>query len=142
MSISLEEAFLLSKHKYYYQSENSFIIEKDGLYYCRVKTEEDARRLTHYLKKIGFDKKNLEKALMETGIKKCNKRTNTGFYRTSKVKDPNYKLGYVYRYQCTKNGKLIVIKSIDLSKLRKKVIDRGLEWCAETDEAKRLEELL
>lgn len=142
MSISLEEAFLLSKHKYYYQSENSFIIEKDGEYYCRVKTEEDARRVTHYLKKIGFNKDNLEKALSKTGVKRCNGGTNTGFYRTSKVKNTNYKLGYVYRYQCTKNGKLIVIKSINLSKLRKKVLDKGLDWYAETEDAKKLEETL
>ena len=139
MNMSLREAFVLSKHKYYYQSENSFIIEKDGIYYCRVRTEEDARKVTHYLKKIGFDKENLEKALSKTGVKRCNGGTNTGFYRTSKIKNQNYKLGYVYMYQCTQNGKRIVLKSIELSKLRKKVLDKGLDWYAETDEAKKLE---
>ena len=141
MEMSLKEAFQLQRYKYYHKSENSYIIDKDKEYFCRVKTEEDARRLTHHLKKIGFEKKNLEKALEETGIKKCNGGTNTGFYRTSRIRNPNYKSGYVYTYQYyNDDGKRVIIKSIDLSKLRKKVLEKGLVWYAETDEAKDLEE--
>ena len=132
MIMSLKEAFQLNKYKYYYESENSFIIEKGGEYYCRVKTEEDARRLTHCLIKIGFNKDNLEKALEETGIKRCNGGTNTGFYRTSKIKNPNYKNGYYYIYQYyTENGDRVVLKSTNLSKLREKVLDKNLEWYSE-----------
>lgn len=133
MGLTLKEAMQLRRFKYYHKSDNSYIVEKDGDYYCRVKTEEDARRLTHHLKKIGFHKINLEKALKETGIKKCKKGTNTGYYRTSKIKNQNYKLGYVYVYQYEENGRRMLIKSTTLFKLREKVLAKGLEWKLESE---------
>ena len=128
MELTLKEAMGLRRFKYYHKSDNSYIIEKNGEYYCRVKTEEDARKLTHYLKKIGFTKENLEEALNKTGVQKCKKGTNTGYYRTSKIKNQHYKSGYVYVYQYEEDGKRMLLKSINLSKLREKVLDKGLEW--------------
>ena len=142
MNLTLKEAFHLQKHKYYHKSESSYIIEKDKEYFCRVRTEEDARRLTHHLKKIGFNKENLERALKETGIKKCKNKTNTGFYRTSRIKNENYKNNCFYSYQYNQGNKRVLIKATTLSKLRNKVLEKGLDWYAETEEAKRLEDSL
>ena len=141
--MSLKEAFNLAKHSYYHKSRNSYVIEKDREYYCRVKTEKEAKRLTYHLKRIGFKKENLERALKETNIERCRKWkkvTNTGFYKTSKIRNNRYKLGYMYNYEYIKEGKLHFIRATDLQKLRKKVIEKGLEWYPITDEAKRLEE--
>ena len=140
--ISLKEAFNLAKYSYYHKSDNSYIIEKDNEYYCRVKTEKEAQRLTFHLKRIGFKKENLERALQETNIQRCRKTRNTGFYRTSKIKDNRYKSGYVYVYEYTKDGKKFQIKSTTLSKLREKVLNKGLNWYPETEKSKRLEELM
>lgn len=56
-------------------------------------------------------------------------RGNTGFYRVGIHKDKRVKQGWYYRYQYKdKNGKMQSICSMDIKKLKKKVIDKGLEW--------------
>lgn len=56
-------------------------------------------------------------------------RSNSGYYRVGIWKNDNLKQGWCYRYQWTdKNGKLHSICSIDIDKLKKKVLDKGLEW--------------
>lgn len=143
--MGLKEAFNLAKHLYYHKSGNTYIIEKGDEYYCRVKTEKDAQRLTFHLKRIGFKKENLEKALKETNIKRCRKwdrTTNTGFRRTSRIKNNRYRLGYMYSYEYMEDGKHYSIRATNLPKLREKVLIKGLEWYPETDEAKRLEEVM
>lgn len=142
-TICLKDAFNLAKYSYYHKSGNTYVIEKDNEYYCRVKTESDARKLTFYLKRIGFCKDNLEKALTETGVERCmrgNKVTNTGFYKVSKQKNARYKLGYMYVYEYTKKGKHAYLKATTLEKLRKRVIMKGYDWYPVTDDAKKLEE--
>lgn len=141
--MSLKEAFNLAKHKYYRKSMDTYLVEKDGEYYCRVKTEKEAQRLTFYLKRIGFRKENLEEALKELNIEKCKKKrsaSNTGFYGTSRWKDNRYKTGYKYAYRYVEDGKPKYITAITLSKLRKKVLSKGLKWYPITEEAKKLEE--
>ena len=141
--LSLWEAFNLAKHCYYRKSMNTYLIEKNGEYYCRVKTEKEAKRLTYHLKRIGFKKENLERALKETKIQRCRKggkKTNTGFYRTRRVTDKKYKLGYAYIYEYVEDGKYHYLKSTTLHKLRGRVLSKGLKWYPETEEARKLEE--
>lgn len=59
----------------------------------------------------------------------CSKaRNTTGYYRVSKQKDKKFSQGFRWRYSYLENGKLKEIKSIDLDKLKKKVLAKGLEW--------------
>ena len=52
----------------------------------------------------------------------------TGYFRVSKEKG-NYKQGFRWRYQYfDKEGKKRAIKSIDIDKLKQKVLDKNLPW--------------
>ena len=56
-------------------------------------------------------------------------RSNTGYYRVGIWKTDRLKQGWCYRYQYTdENNKTQSICSIDIEKLKKKVLDKGLEW--------------
>ena len=55
-------------------------------------------------------------------------KNTTGYYRVYKQKSNRYKQGFRYRYLYLKNGKQKAISSVDLDKLKQKVIDKGLTW--------------
>lgn len=58
--------------------------------------------------------------------KKCG---SSGIYRVTKTKAQGYKLGFKWVYQYfDENGKHVQISSIDIHKLKQKVLDRGLAW--------------
>ena len=52
----------------------------------------------------------------------------TGFLRVSKVKRDCLKQGFEWRYIYRENGKSKIINSVDLNKLKEKVLAKGLEW--------------
>ena len=54
--------------------------------------------------------------------------STTGFSRVLKLKSPNYKQGFCYLFRYTENGKNKVLSSVDILKLRKKIIDKGYNW--------------
>ena len=54
---------------------------------------------------------------------------SSGIYRVSKTKAQGYKLGFKWLYQYVdENGKTIQISSIDINKLKEKVLSKGLDW--------------
>ena len=56
-------------------------------------------------------------------------KSKTGYYRVNICKNSSLKQGWCYRYQYTdENNKKQSIYSVDLDKLKKKVIYKGLEW--------------
>lgn len=56
-------------------------------------------------------------------------RTQTGYYRVGIWKTNKLKQGWCYRYQYKdENNKTKSICSIDINTLKKKVIDKGLDW--------------
>lgn len=52
----------------------------------------------------------------------------TGYYRVTTEKCSECKQGFTYSYQWKENGKNYHIRSVDINKLKKKVLARGLEW--------------
>ncbi len=72
----------------------------------------------------------------EYSLKRHNK---TGFFRVTKRKT-NTKQGFTWAYSFKENNQLNFISSVNISILKKKVLDRGWEWIELTDEAKRLVE--
>jgi len=56
------------------------------------------------------------------------KNNTTGYYRVYKDKNKRMKQGFIWRYKYYDNGKLKAIVSVDIDKLKEKVLDKGLEW--------------
>jgi len=50
------------------------------------------------------------------------------YFRVTREKDHTCKQGFIYRYQYCENNKRKRIRSVDLEKLKEKVLARGLEW--------------
>ena len=77
-----------------------------------------------------------EETYDESSLKRHNK---TGFFRVTKRKT-NTKQGFTWTYSFKENNQLNFISSVNISILKKKVLDRGWEWIELTDEAKSLVE--
>lgn len=61
--------------------------------------------------------------------KKISKKQNTtGYYRVIQQKNKNYKQGFIWRYQYYENRKRKNICSVDIDKLKEKVLAKGLIW--------------
>lgn len=79
------------------------------------------------------DKYNCDRSTICRRIKKCGyafeSKNSTEYYRVYKKIDKNCKQGYrwIYRYK-DENGKSLDISSVDIEKLKEKVITKGLEW--------------
>ena len=74
--------------------------------------------------------------LREYSEKSKEKQSNTlshrinksGYYRVSKRVNTTLKQGFLWRYTYVQDGKRKEIASISLSKLKEKVVAKGLEW--------------
>lgn len=55
-------------------------------------------------------------------------KNTSNYYRVIKEKDLTCKQDFIYRYQYWEDGKRKRIKSVDINRLREKVLDKGLEW--------------
>ena len=63
----------------------------------------------------------------ETSMKISKSKNTTGYFRVSKIKK-NTSQGFVWRYRVYDLGKEVSIESVDLEKLKKKVLLKGYEW--------------
>lgn len=73
----------------------------------------------HYNKELSLEHK----------LKLSDARNETGYYRVAKQYSDKYSQGFRYRYIYTdENGKRKEIKSVDINKLKEKVLDKGLPW--------------
>lgn len=66
-----------------------------------------------------YNKKNIHLS------KKIN---STGYYRVIKFKSPFYKQNFAWRYVYKQDGKIKILQSVDIDKLKEKVIAQGLDW--------------
>ena len=64
----------------------------------------------------------------ERKLKIAKTKTTTGFYRVSLESCKKCKFGFIYRYEYNQNGKKKYIRSTDIKKLKKKIIQKGMEW--------------
>ena len=64
----------------------------------------------------------------ECKINMSKARTSSNYYRVTREKDLTCKQGFMYRYQYLEDGKRKHIRSVDLEKLKEKVLNKGLEW--------------
>lgn len=55
-------------------------------------------------------------------------KNTTGYFRVYKKKEPSVKQGFTWKYGFYKDGKHYQTTSVDLDKLKEKVLARGWEW--------------
>ncbi len=67
------------------------------------------------------------------------RENKTGFFRVTKRKT-NTKQGYTWAYSFKENNQLNFVSSVDISRLKSKVLANGWEWIELTDEATKLVE--
>lgn len=82
------------------------------------------------LKWIVINKENAKKTIDESNNQKSipNKRNSSGIYRVSKQYNSKLKQGFCWRYDYCENGHTTSITSVDLNKLKEKVLAKDLEW--------------
>ena len=75
-----------------------------------------------------YGKKHSKETLKK--ISKCisKSRNTSGYYRVSKQKAKDCSQGFRYVYSFRENGKTKSFVSVDIDKLKQKVMDAGLEW--------------
>lgn len=64
----------------------------------------------------------------ETKLRLSKLRNKTGYYRVTKERKDDVKQGFIWRYSYREDGKQKKFTSVSLDKLKKKVIDNGLDW--------------
>lgn len=67
------------------------------------------------------------------------RENKTGFFRVTKRKT-NTKQGFTWAYSFKENNQLNFVSSVDISKLKSKVLAKGWEWVELTEEATKLVE--
>jgi len=66
---------------------------------------------------------------LEYRVKISNSRNTCGYFRVSKQFNKRYKQGFIWVYQfIDENGKHISVSSVDIEKLKQKVLLKGWEW--------------
>lgn len=64
----------------------------------------------------------------ETKLKISESQSTTGYFRVHIHYEDTCKQGFYYEYRYYKDGKSHSLSSVDINKLKKRVIERGLEW--------------
>ena len=103
----------------------------------RVRSEESKMKVSLANKGRTMSKEFCEAmSLRKKGIKfsdnwkqNLSKSTNSsGIYRVSKHNGKSFKQGFTWRYTYYENGKYHDLSSVNLLKLKKRVIENGFEW--------------
>ena len=72
---------------------------------------------------------------LSSKVKVSQSKNTTGYFRVWKDKNKKYSQGFTWRYGYIKNGKPRTISSVDINKLKEKVLAKGLEWIVLDEEA-------
>lgn len=90
-------------------------------------------------KKYGFNNKNGSKGVKHypTDHKKS-KLSSTGLYNVKRLKSSMYQQGFCYIYRFNRKEKYRQLSSVDILKLKRKVLNAGGEWYI-LDEEKALD---
>lgn len=88
-------------------------------------TQSEHRRLHNYENNPIHQVKNDVNYLIKLSKAHNNK---TGIFRVNIKREKGYAKGFTYSYQYVVDGKKVFIRSVDINKLKEKVLARGLEW--------------
>ena len=122
---------------YFNSMDNSFGYNKENGGNLNKKVSDETKEKIKKALSGKFSKENNffygKKRSLEMRLKSSNSQNNTGFYRVSKKKSPTSVQGYIWVYRWYDNDKRKAITSVDLIKLKEKVVDRGLPWIKLSD---------
>ena len=114
----------------YKVKEGKYEIKKGKHYYGRYSSRDDAREVCLELKKLGWDKENLQRAQSNAKVKPLDRysRNTSGYAHVIKQLDNRLKQGYVWAYSYKENGKVKRLTCKTIKGLEEKVKEKGLEW--------------
>lgn len=119
------EKLYIKKYKSSYR-ENGYNLDHGGDA-SYIKSEETRRKLSE--QKMGENNPMYGiPHSTEHNMKISEKLGSTGIFRVSKKKDRCCSQGFLWTYRWMENGKSMKLSSVDLDKLKQKVLDKGLEW--------------
>lgn len=76
-----------------------------------------------------YGKKHSNELQNQISFNRSKTTTNTGYYCVSKKKSKNCRQGFIWQYRYTdENGKRKTLMSVDLDKLKEKVLKNNLKW--------------
>ena len=103
----------------------------------KIHSEESRRKMSESQKghevseetRRKISESNKGKTLSEETRRKMSEARNTsGYYRVSKKKNSKYKQGFTWAYYYIENGNQKNISSVDIDKLKERVLAKGLKW--------------
>lgn len=93
---------------------------------------DETKKLMSKIKKNQYKGKNNpmygKNHSLESKIKTSKKMNTTGFFRVSKHLDKRKTQGFHWEYSYKENGKVKRLSSIDINKLKQRVLDLNLIW--------------
>ena len=105
--------------------------EHNGMY-GKQHSDETKRKMSEIAKKRFSDPKNNpfygKFHSKESHIKMSKSKNTTGYYRVGKVKRRDCKQGFAWVYNYMENGTHKQISSVDLLKLKERVLKKNLDW--------------
>ena len=94
----------------------------------KIASEETRKKMSNSHKGRNVWNKGVNHSI-NTCVKMSKSHNTTGFFRVHKQKDSSCKQGFIYHYSYFDvDGKRKVICSVDIDKLKDKVLSKGLEW--------------
>lgn len=112
--------------RYQYYDKNKELVQIQSLNLYDLKQHVKQQGL--FWKELTIKGKQLVEEQKREYNPYSNYKNPNGYYRVSKKYDPKYKQGFIWTYQFHRNGKHVKISSVDIDKLKEKVVGRGLEW--------------
>lgn len=119
------EKYYIDKFDTFNNRDNGYNLQSGGDY--NEPSVETRKKISEKLTGKGhqFYGKHLE---TNHKLKISSNMTNTGFFRVSKHEDDSCLKGFRYIYRYYRDGKRKEISSVDIIKLKEKVIKNNLEW--------------
>lgn len=119
-----EKVYIKKFHSSY--RENGYNLDEGGSG-NHIRSDETRRKLSE--QKLGEKNPMYGKPLsLEHTLKTSKAMSSTGIFRVCKKKDKCCSQGFLWVYRWHEDGKQKALRSVDLDKLKEKVLANGLEW--------------
>lgn len=100
--------------------------------YNKNHTEKTKKQISNKLKGKNnpfYGKRHSAQLQEQISLHRSQTTTNTGYYRVSKKNSKSCRQGFIWQYRYTdEHGKRKTLMSVDLDKLKEKVLKRKLKW--------------
>lgn len=118
------EAMTISEHQKLHKFENNPFKGKSLSKEHKQKISNSMKGMFKGEKHPMFGKKHKK----EVGFNRSKKTTSSGVYNVHKRTDKTCKQGFIWVYVYMDESKMKTMSSVDLNKLKQRVLAKGLEW--------------